>query len=208
MPDRRRKRPRDPAQLAKLMIDIASATAIRLILKRSKARSAATSTMRCWSKYMSRLAKAKNATVPRDSLFQSRPVAIGAATSTMAAMKAADFQMLHAEDKTTGDLTTAMLSQNFEKSWSSQTQQRTRLNLRNLNSLFNRDPPGACTGYTRRKILRWYRKLASATASSSPTAWARKLPAPGVRWLSTKLPTSPPTSSVASGWKPTMPLMK
>ena len=139
MPDRRRKRPRDPAQLAKLMIDIASATAIRLILKRSKARSAATSTMRCWSKYMSRLAKAKNATVPRDSLFQSRPVAIGAATSTMAAMKAADFQMLHAEDKTTGDLTTAMLSQNFEKSWSSQTQQRTRLNLRNLNSLFNRE---------------------------------------------------------------------
>jgi hypothetical protein len=39
----------------------------------------------------------------------------------------------------TGDLTTAMLSQNFEKSWSSQTQQRTRLNLRNLNSLFNRE---------------------------------------------------------------------
>jgi hypothetical protein len=71
MPDRRRKRPRDPAQLAKLMIDIASATAIRLILKRSKARSAATSTMRCWSKYMGRLAKAKNATIPRDSLFQS-----------------------------------------------------------------------------------------------------------------------------------------
>ncbi len=33
MPDRRRKRPRDPAQLAKLMIDIASATAIRLILE-------------------------------------------------------------------------------------------------------------------------------------------------------------------------------
>ena len=63
-----------PPQLAKLMIDIASATAKRLILKRSKARSAATSTMRCWSKYMSRLAKAKNATVPRDSLFQSRPV--------------------------------------------------------------------------------------------------------------------------------------
>ena len=66
--------PAIPPQLAKLMIDIASATAIRLILKRSKARSAATSTMRCWSKYMSRLAKAKNATVPRDSLFQSRPV--------------------------------------------------------------------------------------------------------------------------------------
>jgi len=39
----------------------------------------------------------------------------------------------------TGDLTTAMLTQNFEKSWSSQTQQRTRLNLRNLNSLFNRE---------------------------------------------------------------------
>ncbi len=67
---------------------------------------------------------------------------------------------------------------------------------------------GACTGHTRRKILRWYRKPASATASSSPTAWARKLPAPGVRWLSKNLPTSPPTSCVASGWKPTMPLMK
>ena len=40
---------------------------------------------------------------------------------------------------------------------------------------------GACTGHTRSKILRRYRKPASATASSSPTAWARKLPAPGVR---------------------------
>ena len=39
-------------------------------------------------------------------------------------------------------------------------------------------------------------------------AWARKLPAPGVRSLFTKLPMSPPTSCVARGWKPTMPFMK
>src|SRR4029077_10952414 len=67
---------------------------------------------------------------------------------------------------------------------------------------------GARLGHTHRKILRRYKKPASDTASSSHTEWARRLPAPGVRWLSTKLPRSPPTNLVASGWKPTMPLMR
>ena len=48
-------------------------------------------------------------------------------------------------------------------------------------SLFSANEAGACTGHTHRKTLRRYKKPASATASSSPTAWARKLPAPGVR---------------------------
>ena len=48
-------------------------------------------------------------------------------------------------------------------------------------SLLSANEAGACTGHTHRKTLRRYKNPASATASSSPTAWARRLPAPGVR---------------------------
>ena len=72
MPDRRRKRPRDPAPARQADDRYCLSDGHKAYLEAVEG--AFGSAMRCWSKYMSRLAKAKNATVPRDSLFQSRPV--------------------------------------------------------------------------------------------------------------------------------------
>src|SRR5439155_18681298 len=62
--------------------------------------------------------------------------------------------------------------------------------------------------HTRRKILRRYRRPASATARSNPTTWARSLPALVGRWLFKKLYMDSWISLIASGWKPTRPLMR
>src|SRR5436190_11710203 len=62
----------------------------------------------------------------------------------------------------------------------------------------------AAVDQTRRKILRWYRYLASAIATVTATAILTAPPAPVVTCALRQSYMFPPTTLDANAWKPTM----